>query len=981
MKRLKLLLLLLVFSCAEDYQEEFDNLNAQIAELKTIQSNISALNNSIESLKAAITTIETKLSDLENNTVVIHSLISTLTVNQNQIKSTLAELGVEVKNSQSTINEISVIDEEYLNALEQRLTKVVENLDNEQLVQQLNTINIEIEALKNQLKSLLDSRSDFYTGSPVIDTVGNLNFFHQIKGRLSRIDGDFVIRANKEMSTQKISEIASMIQYISGDLIIQTQSKDAPAAVFDNLEIIDGNLLIHQVGDIHFPKLKSVNNLVISNQYKNSITSIEFPLLEDINSFSTGPLRLAVNYFSNANHTIDLEDLSSLNLESLESYPNSLNIQMAKNSSLNLKKLESIETTPKSPVRTLRIDGPELIELDVFKTGRYAEFKDVPSISLPLYEGHLRIFSGVESVSAKISDFTIASNNDLEILDLFSINKDLELDTSDISDLEELTFDGVASEVKMVSNLDLGTINLRGRIKVVHLIGSGFKGDLNLYHINADIGRGGALKVKNNKNLNALNALNLNNLQVLEIQNNRDLTSIELPSLNSVHTKSAEVSILIGGLNNQNDLSATQIVEKEIDPNKPGNPEGEIISDSGLSHLKQYLQTALEKEGDIQVYFDRVDSFQQGENDPVSIEQITTENQGNLLLIKRVGEKATDGVKAKRGFVITPDGDNSVVNIRANGVFRQIFLPEGGSPKNLSKHIKKDIEDSRFFSVNDVTVDVFSGGIPQSIITSDLTDATLTQGNINAISTGSSRAAYIRLTIGNPSESHARIHTLYLVRTGVTLNFRPVIFGKKVNHARSLMRLSTSTTGKEIVTNLINAFPNAVTNDRTRGGGRISPTSPGNINFNIEPIRNTFNYLVSAYDQSDRFDGTPIEISSNIQFGSSNSDPTGGLKSIKATTMRGNGIVITLESDIPGATTSVIGQPPFIVSRSRRPNPVDQSADNIVFVTPGETVELLSKGDFGGRQYLLSPERTRTGVDSDLNDSESFILYKLDWIE
>ncbi len=991
MKRLILLILLLIISCAEDYQDEFDNLNTQIAELKSIQSNFSTVINSIESVKSAIITLETKLSDLENNTVVIHSLISTLTANQNQIRSTLTDLGIEVKNSQTTINQITEvvektetnqIDENVLKELEQRLTKAIEEQDSEKLIEQLNIINQELETLKKQLESLVETQADFYSGSPEISTIGSLNFFHTIKANLKYVQGNFTIRTSEEMDTQKLNEIMSSVHYVSGNLIIHTQDKDSPPVFFDNIESVDENILIHQVGDVHFPKLTKVNNLVISNQYEVSIQSVAFPLLENVNSFSTGPLRSAVQLFSNGNHQIELDHLNSLNLESLVNYPNSLTIQTARDSSINLKKLQSIETNARTPRRTLKIQGPQLVELHAFKNGKIVELEDVLSAELPAFEGHLKIASDVESVQAKIKELTIATNNDLKILELESINNKLELNTDGFSDLEAFKFDGLAEEVKLINNTDLKSIDLRGEIKIVHVINSDVDGNLNLNHINLDKGRDGALKILNNPDITTLRVPSINNLQVLEIQSNEELSSIELPALTSAQTKVGMVSIKIGGLGSENDLSATQIKELEDDSDEEKDPQGVISSDSGLTELRSYFQSALSKNGDISVYFDRADSFQEGEEDSIPINEITNENQNHLLLIRRIGDKASDGVQAKRGFLITPESTNPTLTIKANGVEKTIQLSDGGSIRNWAEQIKEDEQESVFFSVNDVTLDAFAGGSPQSTISSDLDDTSLTQANITAISnTSSDEAPYIRLTIGEPSESYSRTHTLYLDPTRLDRDFEPEIFSKKVTHAKSSIELTTSINQRQILDNLISAFPNATRNSGTRGGGNISPTDPGNIDFNIEPIQNTFDYLISAYNQSDRFDGIPVEITSNIQFGTSDVDPTGGLKSLKATRMKGNSLVITLESNISGATQSVIGQPAFIVSRSRMPDPVDESSENVVFITPGQSAELYSKGPYGGRQYLRSLLRTRTGVASELNDSESFIVYKLDWIE
>ncbi len=1019
MKRLILLVLLFIIgSCAEDYQDEFDNLNAQIAELKNIQSNFSTIINSMESVKSTIATLETKISDIENNTVVIHSLISTLTANQNQIKSTLTELGIEIKNAQTVVNQITEvvesteknqidenflkeleqrltkviqeedqekfidIDENFLKELEQRLTKVIQEEDQEKFIDQLNTINQQIEALKNQLELLVDTQADFYSGSPEISTTGSLNFFHSIKTNLKYIQGNFTVRTLQGMDIQKLNEIISSIDYISGNLIIQAQNKDGPPVYFDNIEAVDGNILIHQVGNIDFPKLVKVNNLVISDRYEASINSVAFPLLEGIKSFSTGPLDSAVALFSNGNHTIELNHLNDLNLGSLVNYPNSLTIKIANDGAINLKKLESIETNPKTPIRTLTIQGPKLAELHAFKDGKIVELEDVFSAEFPAFKGHLKIASDVGLVKAKVNELTIATNNDLERLELESINNQFKLDTSDLSDLEEFKFDGLAEEIKLINNSDLKSIDLRGEIKIVHVINSDVDGYLNLNHINLDKEREGTLKVIDNGDITTLRVPNINNLQVLEIQSNEELSSIEFPALSSAQNKLGEVSIKIGGLGFENDLSATQIIEFEDDSDEKTNPVGVIRSGSGLTELSSYFQSALSKNGDISVYFDRADSFQEGKDNPTSIVEITTENQNNLLLIRRVGNKATEGIKAKRGFVITPESRSPSVTIKANGVEKTIQLTEGGSSRNWAEQIKEDEEDSNFFSVNDVDIDVFAGGIPQSTITSDLVDTPLTQANIDAMTnTITDEAPYIQLTIGNPSELYSRSHTLFLDPTQLSDDFEPEIFTSKLFHATSLIELTTSMNQHQILDTLISAFPNAINNSRTRGGGVISPTKPGNIDFNIESIPNTFNYVISAYDQSDRFDGIPVEITSNIRFGTSNIDPTGGLKSLQATRMKGNSIVVTLESNILGATNSVIGQPTFVESQSRKPNPVDNASENVVYITPGSSVELYSKGDYGGRRYLRSPERTRTGVDVDLNESGSFILYKLDWIE
>ena len=906
-----LFLSLAVFFAAscENYDDRFNDLNNQVTALQSQVSGITALQSEVTSLKSTIATIQSsltalkdldskvssldgkvssldsKVSSLDEKVTAVEPKVATLETNQTAIVAHINENFAKItKNNAEIISILQGLDER-LTALEKSLKELETRQKTQEQVNEIkDSVEEEINEIKETLKEELEGSAEFYTPPRPLDisSRAGLQFLIDNHSDVTGVNADISINTTG-WSDADISDLQGWvkdIKLVTGDLdIIHPHDPETKAIKFEALASVT-NLEDGQP-HVHYPSLTSASEITLSSRVVKTVRLPE------------------ITRTKFAGNAIKLDNASELLLPELTSYAGGLSIALDSGSELDLSSLEQLTAGNK----TLSISGPSSVELSSLTTLNELYVEDVGNLKAINVRGvALEVGPNVTAV-----DVGTANRANIKLLD---ISKAADLEELKIRGTNEVAVDITrsirtahihgAKYVKAITpNGTLGDFVTSGEIKVVELIDTNIR-NLTLEH---ESGIGGSLVVEDNLGLRTLTADNLNNnLATLTIQGNKRLESI---SFNGLRRAVSGAEVLIGGVDNENNLIADKIHLAA------GEQSGAIEDNSGLADLERFLRNVTKAA----VYYDGAVEFKEHAGaTPYEIKKIDDSNKEFLVLFRKGFSNASSGTKAKRVFIIDDDDYNNdldtyggTITIGANGAFKPITIDTGDSLGNWKGKVN-ETKDHFSPSKNNTEVDIEAttgGWRPRGkIIFGGQLSGTVDTNVIGKIKPG----AYIELKIGDHS------HKVYL--KGGTETEETFLNGNN-KKAISNVILSATSTGEDIINELVSAFPIEL-GLVPRIRRELDPRQ-GGFPYSVEFFHK--NIVIKTYDKKQisekievslNFDDSLIheDVLKEILFGPSSSsvselydgDPIDNQR--KKTTL-----IITLTSQVAGYSESTIGQP------------------------------------------------------------------------
>jgi len=653
---------LLVVGC-QNYDDQFDQLESQINALASTVAGLSAVQSDLASLSAQVNSLSGAVdaavdAALAGGLADIEAAIETLNA------------AAEAASSNSDIGAIAE----------------------------------DVTEIQDDLQDLLDA-SAVYTGDVTINSVATLDIFHGMGDAIAIVNGNVDIDATPDMDATKLQETIDAILTTVKDFDYSAAST-VGAVTFNNLTGT-ATFSLKLAGPYVAQNLVSAQNIYLYDDYKSSVTVIDFRELTSVQKFYTD---------ANANE-IKFSKATELHLNKLVYYPPlDLTIELDEGAAFP-NALDDVDIDGDQKDIDLDITGPAAVTFTNILDGTM-KFKDVATVTVNGYKGTFELLEGVETFNSdSVVTLDIDSASDLETL---NITGALDPDT---------TSDESGPDVVFTDNNNIATITLAGEIGSIDLQGNGNLTDLTVtanvdgaiavgatgtgngnsdlttvtltgasatkVHViqNFDLetviidntfiaGSGtdavldGEIKVIDNTSLTNLN-ISADKVEYLEVTGNDDLTTLDFTGLAVAGaTGSPEVYIY------DNDIEATAEDEEDGDTDvadgKTGDL-GEISSSSGIETAKTYL-AAVKADADskMSVFFDVVNFTTEGDttsevlfSSAISAANISTQNT-KLRIAYVVPNSADTGnasVAAKRGYLLTGfDDAGDMVDVWANGV-------------------------------------------------------------------------------------------------------------------------------------------------------------------------------------------------------------------------------------------------------------------------------------------------------------------------
>ena len=703
----------------ENYDDQFNDLNSQIAALSNQVAGLSQVQTDLTALAGTVASLQSSISSLPSGS------------DFNQAVSGLEQLAQQVQSLQEQLNNVASSSD--LDAVNSALANVMEELDE------------------------LLSASNVFNGDLSINSEATLQFAESLGEKVAIINGDVIISITTDMDQAKLQGVVSKIKTITKNLKIRTANSSIAPISMDKLTGV-GDLIVAQAGSISFAALQSAGKITLGSNYASKLDgTVNFGALKQVTHFATAEVAADFTLSSESVNTIALVKMGSLNLGAMAYYaPASLTIKGDKNTTIALGALQSKDAAGKDKSYTITVAGALEFDVPGLVLGEVA-FTDVKTVKLATFSGKITVNDGVENVTvgALKNDFVVSSN-DLETLSLTLDAADKKVDLTDAKGLISATIAGKVKSVLLVNNDDLNTLNLSAAVESLTINNTNLS-EVNLDYTNANMAEKGTLIVTGNPDLTAFAANKLDGIQTLTITGNNDLETVSFDALKAVPTKAgAHPKVTVGGVGQANSFNASSIVQ-----NGEGASTGSFTSDSGLDELKTYLTEAAKNQAAVlKVFFDSADDFNDSKTSVSNIKiSGSTTDVERLTIINRDG--ASNAVKAKRAFLVNTKGAST---LGVNGT--SISWAAGGTNADYISNLTIAANVNQLKN-NGVTLMANAHGNPKAQGAVGGTGTTLITGVSAA--TKKADAQQVKLVVGDYSA------TLYLSTADITdLTYDPI---------------------------------------------------------------------------------------------------------------------------------------------------------------------------------------------------------------
>ena len=651
---------LLVVGC-QNYDDQFDKLEAEINVIKSAVTGLTQVQNDLQTLSGTVASIQSSIDA---------SVQTALATGLADIDAAIVKLNAAAESAANN-SDIATISE--------GLTEVQTDLD-----------------------TLLAS-SAVFNGDVTINSVATLDIFHGMGDAIAIVNGNVNISATADMDATKLQETVDQILTTVEDFKYFATST-VPAVTFNNLTGT-ATLTLKQAGNYVAQNLTSAQNIFLYDDFKSKVNVIDFRSLTSVQKFYTDADKADKIAFSKA---------TELHLTELVRYPPlNLTVELDEGAAFP-NKLDDVDADGDQKDITLDITGPAAVTFTNILDGSMT-FKDVKTVEVNGFKGSFTIKDGVESFkSDQVVTMDISAAADLETLDITgALDPDTTTDKTgpgvsfvDNNSITTITLAGKVDDIDLQGNGNLDAVTITAEVDGAIGIGASGTGngnsdlatitltgakatavniiqnfDLETVTIDNSFIAGSATGAKLDGSISVVDNTSLTNLNIssaavetLTVTGNDDLTTIDFTGMATFGaTGKPTVTIY------DNDIEGTQVDEEEEGTDVADGKTGDIgktTSDSGIKTAYDYLKAVhADDDATMSVFFDTVNFTTEGDTSSEVLWAAGTaaaSQDKKLRIAYKVPNTADAGnasVAAKRGYVLTGfGGAGDMVDVWANGV-------------------------------------------------------------------------------------------------------------------------------------------------------------------------------------------------------------------------------------------------------------------------------------------------------------------------
>jgi len=438
---LTLLAASLVFVGCQNYDDQFDDLNAQISALKSQVDGLASLSGQVASLSGTISGLQAGISaaqasassaassasaaaaqadanadaiaaataaataagasaDANADAIAAATAAATAAGASADAATAAAQAATDAATAAGTSASTNATD---LDALSASLTSLAADVAAVQAAiatastsAEVAALQDEIDAIKLDLDSLLTSNNVYATGI-TINSAASMASALALGNKVALMNADVNITDDATIADADIQTFIDRIKTMNGTFRYDSGSATGYAPTFD--EMVSATVIdVESAGPISFKKLASATTVTFPTTYTTKITALEMPLLASVTTFSSGTdgSETANNLTLASATNIDLGALTMYNVANSA---DALTISMKKGGVLDIASLEGKErTTDLEEPLSLTISGPASLNISKIADGTLT-VSNVASLTVSGFYGTLDVNQGVETLT------------------------------------------------------------------------------------------------------------------------------------------------------------------------------------------------------------------------------------------------------------------------------------------------------------------------------------------------------------------------------------------------------------------------------------------------------------------------------------------------------------------------------------------------------------------------------------------------------
>jgi hypothetical protein len=641
----------LVFVGCQNYDDQFDDLNAQISALKSQVDGLSSLSGQVASLSGTISGLQAGVNAAQAAAASAAAAAAAIETTPATDVSALA-----------TAAELTALSTS-LAALQADVDAVTASLANTATAAAVTTLQAEIDAIEADLDDLL-ATSNIYSTDISVTNATTLNAALALGNKVNVLNADLTVTGWSAMSYTDVQTLVDRINTMTGNITYTAGGSTGTEVIFNNLTSV-GNITMTQPGGYHFPKLTNAAVIDLKDDYETTVTRVNFPLLTTVTGIQTDATA----------DTTEFTYATSVDFGSLIVTPNaSWTITTKKDATLDIGAFRAVDAAGTArDSYTLTLNGPASFTNGT-SAGTFAStglpgntlglhdgtisLTNVATATIHNYRGALTLSTGVKTfVGTNIVTVTHSGATDLETVDItFMRDNDPALTAAQTADLgeednataQDMSFG--STHTKLTSATVTGTAgdftaNAAPALTTVNLTGAAAF-DVNITGNTAlttftDATSANDWTFTNNDLMTAVNAAHTTTLTTsaaadkaasVTVTGNAEITTLtigfdDVDVLNI--TSNAKLATIAGGTNladngtstttnvdiHQNALVAQLVRDTKESPSATvvagaASDTGAITTASGIKDLDAFLTDAKAATGIVSVWFDTVDKLE-----------------------------------------------------------------------------------------------------------------------------------------------------------------------------------------------------------------------------------------------------------------------------------------------------------------------------------------------------------------------------------
>jgi outer membrane murein-binding lipoprotein Lpp len=327
---LTVLLASLVLVGCQNYDDQFDDLNAQISALKSQVDGLSSLSGQVSSLSGTISGLSSGVAAAQAAATAAGASADAATAAANAID--LSGLSASLATLQTEVDAVQA------------------SLATAATASAVTALQAELDAIETDLADLL-ATSNIYSTDVTVTNATTLNSALALGNKLNVLNATLTITGYSGMDYTKVQTLADRVNTMTGNLVYSAASSTGTEITFNNL-VSAGNITMTQPKGYSFPKLANAAAIRLNSTYETTVTNISFPVLTSATSIDTDAAVAAA-------FDINFTYATNVDFGAMVTAPgNTITITTKKDATLDMDAYKSTDATGNAVDIDLTLNGP-----------------------------------------------------------------------------------------------------------------------------------------------------------------------------------------------------------------------------------------------------------------------------------------------------------------------------------------------------------------------------------------------------------------------------------------------------------------------------------------------------------------------------------------------------------------------------------------------------------------------------------------------